>query len=130
MADFKDNKIPPGFVNSIALPQNSEEARRWQDANRSWWENHPMRYDFEEKININEFTRDFYAEIDNRFFSSSKVFMPWGKLPFDYLIDFDGLRNKDVLEVGIGNGSHAQLLAQHAHSFTGIDLTDYAVKST
>jgi len=35
-----------------------------------------------------------------------------------------------VLEIGVGNGSHAQLLAQYSGKFTGIDLTDYAVKST
>ena len=56
--------------------------------------------------------------------------MPWKKIPFDPLIDFDSLRDKDVLEIGVGNGSHAQLLAQSAQSFTGIDITDYAVNST
>ena len=30
----------------------------------------------------------------------------------------------------MGNGSHAQLLAQKARSYTGIDITNYAVKST
>lgn len=30
----------------------------------------------------------------------------------------------------MGCGGHAQLLAEHAQSFTGIDLTDYAVKCT
>src|SRR5206468_2314200 len=48
----------------------------------------------------------------------------------DPLIDFDQLQNKDVLEIGVGNGSHAALLARHSGSFTGIDLTDYAVEST
>ncbi|MEK6405929.1 MAG: class I SAM-dependent methyltransferase [Acidobacteriota bacterium] len=46
------------------------------------------------------------------------------------IINFGSLKDKDVLEIGVGNGSHAQLLAQHAGSFTGIDLTEYAVKST
>jgi SAM-dependent methyltransferase len=56
--------------------------------------------------------------------------MPWSRTPFDPLIDFESLRDKDVLEIGVGNGSHAALLARHARSFTGIDLTEYAVTST
>src|SRR5436305_2890752 len=51
-------------------------------------------------------------------------------LPFDALIDFDALSNQDVLEIGVGNGSHAQLLASRARSYNGIDLTAYAVRST
>ncbi len=30
----------------------------------------------------------------------------------------------------MGNGSHAQLLASHCKSFTGIDLTEYSIEST
>jgi ubiquinone/menaquinone biosynthesis C-methylase UbiE len=56
--------------------------------------------------------------------------MSWRRLPFESLIDFDSLKDKDVLEIGCGNGSHAQLLVEHARSYTGIDLTAYAVKST
>ena len=56
--------------------------------------------------------------------------MPWSRIPFDPLIDFEALRGMDVLEIGVGSGSHASLLARHARSFTGIDLTEYAVKST
>ena len=64
-------------------------------------------------------------------FSSWLSFMRLaGKIPFDWLIDFDSLRTADVLEIGVGNGSHAQLLAEYAKSFKGIDLTEYAVKST
>jgi ubiquinone/menaquinone biosynthesis C-methylase UbiE len=58
------------------------------------------------------------------------LYAPCKKIPFDWLLDFESLRTKDVLEIGVGNGSHAQLLAENARSFTGIDLTEYAVKST
>ena len=121
---------PKGFANPTALPETSEQARHWQEANRSWWENHPMRYDWKEKITFPEFTKEFYVEIDRRFFSNVWEYMPWNKQSFDYLIDFDSLFDKDVLEIGAGNGSHAQLLARYARSFTGIDITDYAVRST
>jgi ubiquinone/menaquinone biosynthesis C-methylase UbiE len=56
--------------------------------------------------------------------------MPWRKLPFEKVIPFEGLRDKDVLEVGVGQGTHAQLLALHCRSFTGIDLTSHAVEMT
>jgi ubiquinone/menaquinone biosynthesis C-methylase UbiE len=89
-----------------------------------------MRYDFSESIGWPEFSKEFYEEIDQRFFSDVKNFMPWSERPFDQLLDFDSLHNKDVLEIGVGNGSHAQLISPFCRSYTGIDLTDYAVKST
>lgn len=129
MVPFKDD-VSKGFVNPTSSPGTPEEHCQWQDENRSWWESHPMRYDWKEKVDVKEFTKDFFVEIDNRFFLNAKEFMPWKKIPFDVLIDFDSLRDKKILEIGVGNGSHAQLLAHYAQSFTGIDITDYAVKST
>jgi ubiquinone/menaquinone biosynthesis C-methylase UbiE len=124
-------RLPEGFTSPTELPQTETQAKEWQAVNRSWWENHPMRYDFMQGENpYPEFTKEFYTEIDWRFFSNAREFMPWNTIPFDALIDFDALKAKDVLEIGVGNGSHAQLLAEHARSFTGIDLTDFAVQST
>jgi SAM-dependent methyltransferase len=45
-------------------------------------------------------------------------------------VPFRRLPEWDVLEIGVGSGSHAQLLAPHCQTYTGIDLTDYAVTST
>jgi 2-polyprenyl-3-methyl-5-hydroxy-6-metoxy-1,4-benzoquinol methylase len=123
-------ELPQGFSRPTALPATVDEERGWQDANRSWWESHPMRYDWKDGISYEEFSKEFYAEIDRRFFCAVELYAPCKKIPCDWLIDFDSLRTKDVLEIGVGNGSHAQLLAEHARSFTGIDLTEYAVKST
>lgn len=89
-----------------------------------------MRYDFSETLQVEEFSREFYEEIDKRFFTDAETMIRSRKIPFDALIDFDSLKDKDVLEIGCGNGSHAQLLAQHARSYVGIDLTSYSVKST
>jgi len=123
-------QLPQGFSRPTALPASLDEQQGWQNANREWWESHPMRYDWKGGIPFKEFSREFYAEIDRRFFSAVELYAPCKKIPFDWLIDFDSLRTKDVLEIGVGNGSHAQLIAEHAKSFTGIDLTEYAVKST
>jgi ubiquinone/menaquinone biosynthesis C-methylase UbiE len=124
------SEVPEGFNNPTALPSGSEQARRWQELNRTWWESHPMRYDWKQAVPYKEFSKEFYLEIDRRLFESVRLFAPWKSVPFDFLIDFEALKGKDVLEIGVGNGSHAQLLAAHSKSFTGIDLTDFAVKST
>lgn len=123
-------ELPQGFSRPTALPSTADQERNWQSANRGWWESHPMRYDWKGDIPHAEFSKEFYIEIDRRFFGAVELYAPCKKIPFDWLIDFDSLRTQDVLEIGVGNGSHAQLLAEHAKSFTGIDLTEYAVKST
>lgn len=123
-------ELPQGFSRPTALPSTADQHDGWQNANRTWWETHPMRYDWKDGIPYEEFSKEFFAEIDRRFFAAVEMYAPCKKTPFDWLIDFDSLRTKDVLEIGVGNGSHAQLLAEHARSFTGIDLTEYAVKST
>jgi len=114
------NEVPDGFLWPTVLPANSSQEQLWQDANRSWWENHPMRYDWKEVIQAEEFSKEFFTEIDRRFFSLAALYAPWKETPFDGLIDFDSLAPKRVLEIGVGNGSHAQLLATYAGSFTGI----------
>ncbi|MFZ0686716.1 MAG: class I SAM-dependent methyltransferase [Terriglobales bacterium] len=128
MKELED--LPKGFSEPTALPANREEQQVWQNANRNWWESHPMRYDWKDGIRHEEFSKEFFTEIDRRFFDAVELYAPCKKIPFDWLIDFDTLKTKDVLEIGVGNGSHAQLLAERAKSFSGIDLTEYAVKST
>lgn len=125
-----NKELPEGFKDPTELPDNPEQAIEWQKKNKSWWESHPMRYDWNDEIGYKEFSKEFYNDIDQRFFSNSKDFLPFKKNPFEALIDFENLKTKDVLEIGVGNGSHASLLAQYSKSFTGIDLTEYAVKST
>jgi ubiquinone/menaquinone biosynthesis C-methylase UbiE len=126
---MKDS-LPTGFSDPTTLPENEEVQRTWQQQNQNWWQNHPMRYDFSDALESDEYSPEFYSEIDRRFFDSTWHYAPWKQIPFDTLVDFPALHGKDVLEIGCGNGSHAQLLAAHARSYTGIDLTDYAVKST
>ncbi len=125
------NKIPEGFTASDSLPKSKEEALAWQEKNYKWWNENPMRYDWEKKIGFPEFTKEFYFEIDKRFFKNAAEYLDKKKsIPFDEFINFNSLKDKDVLEIGVGNGSHAQLLAKYSKKFTGIDITDYAVKST
>ena len=122
--------VPEDLDSSISLPEAEDQAQKWQHLNRIWWEKNPMRYDFTQDISYPEHSREFYHEIDRRFFESVYQFMPWKNKPFDNLVDFKKLEDKHVLEIGVGNGSHAQLLSSATNFYTGIDLTLYAVKST
>ena len=89
-----------------------------------------MRYDWRDGLSAEPGTQEYFLEIDRRFFASVRHYMPWRTRPFDNLIDFDGLSDKDVLEIGVGYGSHAQLIAPFCKSFTGIDLTAAASRMT
>lgn len=126
---FKDS-IPAGFKTPTALPGDAAQNEAWQRANRDWWEKHPMRYDWRSDLGVAEFSKGFYDEIDRRFFGEARKYLPWDSVPFDPLIDFAALGKQDVLEIGVGSGSHAGLLAARARSYTGIDITEYAVRST
>jgi ubiquinone/menaquinone biosynthesis C-methylase UbiE len=119
-----------GFEAPVQLPRDNSERRAWQDANKSWWEASPMRYDWREEIGADPGTEAYFREIDRRFFSSAAKYMPWRELPFDNIIPFDDLGSKDVLELGVGQGTHAQLIAPRCKSFTGIDLTSHAANMT
>lgn len=127
---FRDKKELPGFGAPTDLPANEALNTEWQQANAAWWEKHPMRYDWRDAVPFEEFSKEFYNEIDQRFFANAAEYMPYERLPFEALIPFDELPKLDVLEIGVGNGSHAGLIAPRARSFTGIDLTTYAVRST
>lgn len=130
MTDIFKQNAPTSFTSPEQLPGCVEEARTWQEANRSFWESNPMRYDWKQAVEVEPFSESFYKEIDTRFFCNVWEFMPWRKVPFDNLIDFEALQGKKVLEIGVGMGSHAQLLAERAASYSGIDITEYAVKAT
>ena len=126
---FKEG-IPVDFDGAVASPESPTQGKIWQTLNRAWWEKNPMRYDFTQDISYPEHSHEFYHEIDRRFFESVYQFMPWKNIPFDNLVDFNNLEGKHVLEIGVGNGSHAQLLSAATDFYTGIDLTHYAVNST
>lgn len=112
------------------LPSDDAERAEWQAANKAWWETTPMRYDWRQLIPHEKGTREYYREIDRRFVDSSRDFLPWRDRPFDRLIPYADLPNMDVLEIGVGQGTHAEMIAPHSRSFTGIDLTQAAITST
>jgi len=46
------------------------------------------------------------------------------------IVDWESAKGKDVLEIGLGIGADSVRWAKHAKSYTGIDLTHEAVKTT
>jgi len=119
-----------GFDQPTQLPRDAAEHERWQTANRAWWEAAPMRYDWRAELDERVGTKAYFQEIDRRFIESAKGYLSSRRIPFDDLIPFAELGDKNVLEIGVGHGTHAQLLAPHCRSFVGIDLTRTAAAMT
>jgi ubiquinone/menaquinone biosynthesis C-methylase UbiE len=119
-----------GFDAPTQLPRDEEQHGQWQSANKAWWESTPMRYDWREAIPAQPGTEAYFAEIDRRFLSSVRKYMPWRNVPFDAIIPFEELRDREVLEIGVGQGTHAQLIAPRCKSYTGIELTSHAAGMT
>jgi len=115
-----------GFQRPTQLPCDEAQRREWQSINKMWWEATPMRYDWREALDAPVGTKAYFEEVDSRFLASVYKYMPWNNVPFQALIPFEELRDKDVLEIGTGLGTHAQLLSPYCKSFTGIDLTEAA----
>ena len=56
-----------------------------------------MRYDWRAAITEKAGSKAYFTEIDRRFLSSAAKYAPWRDLPFDAIIPFESLREKDVL---------------------------------
>jgi SAM-dependent methyltransferase len=116
------------FNAPTAAPASPDQHDRWQSANRAWWEAHPMRYDWRQPVLGTPDELDWFREIDQRLFGATVL--PAASRPFEPLLPREFVDGKRVLEVGVGMGSHAQILAEKAREFVGIDLTRPAVSAT
>lgn len=128
MRKIIEKNKPENFDNRSAINLASDE--EWQNKNIKWWNTNQMEYDFTEEINFPKYTKEYYREIDNRFFSAVNLFMPYLKNPFDSIINEKNLSEKNVLEVGVGAGSIASLLSKYSKNFTGIDISKEAITNT
>ena len=98
-----------------------------QERNRGWWERTPMTYDWRATApgdrDLEWFNEQDRLNVEaHRFFATDRT-------PFDRLIPFPDLRGKRVLEIGVGAGFHAELMARAGAEVTGIDLTDAAIST-
>jgi hypothetical protein len=64
-----------------------------------------MRYDWREELGEIPGRKEYFNEIDRRFLTSVRKYMPWRAVPFEKLIPFDELHDKDVLEIGVWHGT-------------------------
>ena len=103
-----------------------------QEQVRDWWNRNPMSYDVDDPIPYEEGSREFFREIDRRIFHPRYMRLTADKSgkPFSLFVDFDSLRGKDVLDVGIGSGIATQMFAEAGAKVTGVDLTEWAVETT
>lgn len=114
------------------LPHKQTIASGDQSLNKSWWESNPMTYEWGAQNPHQPGTREWFEEIDRRFFSSAVSFFahdPSDPRPFSRFIPYESLRGKKVLEIGCGSGAHTRLLASSGADVTAIDLTEFAVRT-
>ena len=116
------------FATPTSAPGCPAQHARWQNANRTWWESHPMRYDWKRPLPGESGESAWYQEIDRRLFDATVL--PPSSRPFESLLPREMLAGKTVLEVGVGMGAHAQILAEGALRFVGVDLSRAAVSAT
>lgn len=64
------------------------------------------------------------------FFEQYRIFRYKKTHHLDVYVDWKSALGKDVLEIGLGIGADGTRWAQHAKSYTGVDLTSEAVKAT
>jgi ubiquinone/menaquinone biosynthesis C-methylase UbiE len=101
-----------------------------QQLNRGWWESNPMTYDWEKTLQIESGTLQWYDEIDRRFLDSAYYAKGANGEPFGRFLNPDLVRGKQVLEIGCGMGTHAELLLRNGACLTAIDQTATAVDAT
>lgn len=95
-----------------------------------WWQNNPMTYDWHGTNLLQEGSKEWFEEINKRFFNDNVSYFAQekGEKPFSNLIPFEDLNGIKVLEIGCGSGAHLQLLAEAGADVTAIDLTPKAIE--
>jgi ubiquinone/menaquinone biosynthesis C-methylase UbiE len=68
--------------------------------------------------------------LTKKFFDEYREFRYKKEHHIERLVDFKSAEGKDVLEIGLGVGADSTMWARHAKTFTGVDLTNEAVKAT
>jgi 2-polyprenyl-3-methyl-5-hydroxy-6-metoxy-1,4-benzoquinol methylase len=94
-----------------------------QTANQSWWTQHRMSYDWNDKSGIERYSDAWFDEADRRFVFGARLFAH-GDQPFDQIIPFHQSRGKRVLEIGCGMGLHSELMVRAGAQLTAIDISE------
>lgn len=100
-----------------------------QAANRQWWTDNTMSYDWKSKIDAERFSLPWFDELDRRFIFGHRLFAHDARL-FGRIIPFDRIRGRRVLEIGCGMGLHTEHLARAGAQVTSIDISETSVEAT
>ena len=100
-----------------------------QAANRQWWTDYTMSYDWHDKVGADRFSASWFDEIDRRFVYSSRLFAH-GVAPFDQIIPFANLAGRRVLEIGCGMGLHSELMARAGANVSAVDISETSIEAT
>lgn len=100
-----------------------------QSRNREWWTKNTMSYDWNEKIDSEKYTKDWFRKSDLRFLHGARLFTGAAN-PFEQLMDLPDIAGKRVLEIGCGMGFHSELLARAGGRLTSIDISPTSVEAT
>lgn len=97
-----------------------------QVANRAWWEETPMTYDWGGASGLQVGSLAWFDDQDRRCIEQHRHFLE-GQAPLDLLLGDVSLEGKEVLEIGTGSGHHAELLAQRGARVTAVDISRPAI---
>lgn len=100
-----------------------------QEANRQWWTENTMSYDWKDPIGGDRFTDQWFDEADQRFLHGARMFTGEPN-PFETLMGLSNLSGKRVLEIGCGMGFHSEMLARAGADLTSIDISPTSVAAT
>jgi 2-polyprenyl-3-methyl-5-hydroxy-6-metoxy-1,4-benzoquinol methylase len=88
-----------------------------------------MSYDWRGNGRLRPGTIEWFDDQDRRSAEAHSHFAT-DSIPFDRIIPYSALQGKEVLEIGVGSGYHAELLARAGARITGIDITESAIAMT
>lgn len=98
-----------------------------QSGNRAWWEQNPMTYDWNGGPRDAQGAASWLDDQDRRSDAQHMHFLA-GRPAFEYVLGDATLRGRDVLEIGVGSGFHAEQLCRAGARVEGIDISEAAVE--
>jgi 2-polyprenyl-3-methyl-5-hydroxy-6-metoxy-1,4-benzoquinol methylase len=121
------DRLPPSGEAATEQRKDFTPFESLQSGNRTWWTANTMSYDWKEKVKQERFTLSWFDEVDRRFFHAARLFATTTQ-PFDRIIPFSSLKDREVLEIGCGMGLHAELMVRAGARVTAMDLSPTSVE--